>query len=256
MGRLALRPPNPTPPNPNPETPNPASALDRPRGQAGQDAALEDQRQHDQRHRHHHRRRHHPDRVHSQRVRCAVIQIVEPSSDPGQVADPIAIGVLEAPHVAPSWPSRYDPVVIPPFDPDTGNLPPGVHEATWDELVARYGYNPHRRALLAGLRAALDALRVAGCRRLYINGSFVTSKAEPADFDACWELEGVNIAVLDPILRALDHGRDAQKIKFCGELFPIVAGDPGRARFLELFQRDRDTGQSKGIVALNLETLP
>jgi uncharacterized protein DUF6932 len=56
-------------------------------------------------------------------------------------------------------------VVIPPFDPATGNLPPGVHEATWDEIVARYGYTPHHLALLAGLKAALDSLRAAGCRR-------------------------------------------------------------------------------------------
>jgi len=77
--------------------------------------------------------------------------------------------------------------VIPPFDSVTGNLPPGVHEAAWEDLVARYGWTPHRLALIAGLKAALDALRGAGCRRAYIDGSFIAAKEEPADFDGCWE---------------------------------------------------------------------
>ena len=111
------------------------------------------------------------------------------------------------PELPPDPLPRYHPVVIPPFDPETGNLPPGVHEATWGELVARYGYNAHRRKLLVRLKAALDALHVAGCRRVYIDGSFVTNKAEPADFDACWEWPGVAPGLLDPILLAFDLGR-------------------------------------------------
>lgn len=84
--------------------------------------------------------------------------------------------------------------MIPPFEPLTGLLPSGIHDATWEEFVARFGWTPHRLALLAGLKAALDALRTAGCRRAYIDGSFVTAKAMPADFDGCWETEGVDPA--------------------------------------------------------------
>lgn len=146
--------------------------------------------------------------------------------------------------------------MIPPFEPATGNLPPGIHEATWDEIVARYGYNAHRRELLVGLRTALDSLRVAGCRRVYVDGSFVTAKAEPADFDACWDLPSTNLALLDPILRVLTFERWAQKIKFGGELFPVDPTDPLLSDYLAFFQRDRDTRQPKGIVTLDLEALP
>ena len=38
-------------------------------------------------------------------------------------------------------------MTIPPFD-ESGNLPEGVHEATWDEIVDRYGTNDRRRELL------------------------------------------------------------------------------------------------------------
>ena len=66
--------------------------------------------------------------------------------------------------------------MIPSFDPTTGTLPPGDHNATWDEVVARYGITPHRLTLLAGLKAALDALRAGGCQRAYIDGSFAVTK--------------------------------------------------------------------------------
>ena len=75
--------------------------------------------------------------------------------------------------------------MIPAFDPDTGNLPAGEHRARWDEIVERFGYTPWRRKLLDGLEAALASLRAAGCDRVYLDGSFVTAKEEPADFDAC-----------------------------------------------------------------------
>ena len=78
--------------------------------------------------------------------------------------------------------------MIPPFDPVTGDLPPGVYDVTWDQVVGRYGYTPHRLVLLAGLKSALDTLRQAGCERAYIDGSFVTNKEVPNDFDACWEM--------------------------------------------------------------------
>jgi hypothetical protein len=50
--------------------------------------------------------------------------------------------------------------MIPPFGP-TGNLPPGVHQATWQEFAGRFGGTPHRRRLLGGLKAAIDSLREA-----------------------------------------------------------------------------------------------
>jgi uncharacterized protein DUF6932 len=75
-------------------------------------------------------------------------------------------------------------VTIPPFT-DSGNLPEGIHDATWDEIVEGFGTNERRRELLEGLQRALDSLRAAGCRRAYVDGSFVTANEEPNDFDAC-----------------------------------------------------------------------
>lgn len=91
--------------------------------------------------------------------------------------------------------------MLPAFDPETGRLPEGEHEATWEELVERFGWNRRRRQLLDGLADALESLSDAGCRRVWLNGSFVTSKDEPGDFDACWDTTGVDLDAEIPIRR-------------------------------------------------------
>jgi hypothetical protein len=146
--------------------------------------------------------------------------------------------------------------VIPPFGSD-GNLPAGQHAATWAEVEERYGTSPHRRRLLDGLRRALISLRLAGCRTVYLDGSFVTAKAVPQDFDACREVDGVDPARLDPTLLTFENGRRAQKTAFGGEPFPagVPADETGRV-FLECFQVDRATGGPKGIIVLSLQDVP
>ena len=150
--------------------------------------------------------------------------------------------------------------MVPPFYPVTGDLPPGVHDVTWDQLVGRYGYTPHRLVLLSGLKSALDALRQAGCERAYIDGSFVTNKVVPNDFDACWEMAGVDFDLLDrldPLLLDWSNRRAAQKTLFGGELFIAEsAADPWGTTYLEFFQHNRDTGEPKGILAVDLRGLP
>jgi hypothetical protein len=147
-------------------------------------------------------------------------------------------------------------VTIPPFG-EGGNLPPGIHEATWDDIGTSFGGTAWRRELLAGLREALESLRAAGCRRVYIDGSFVTAEEAPGDFDACWEIAGVDAELLDPVLLDFSNARAAQKERFRGELLPAEAvASPDGTRYLDYFQRDKRTGERKGIVALDLEDLP
>ena len=60
----------------------------------------------------------------------------------------------------------------------------------------------------------------AGCRTVYIDGSFVTSKSEPGDYDACWDIDGVNVEALDLVFLDFSGRRAAQKRKYFGEFFP------------------------------------
>jgi hypothetical protein len=143
--------------------------------------------------------------------------------------------------------------VIPSFD-EFGNLPPGIHSATWDEIVERYATNERREQLMDGLRTAIASLHAAGCTRVYLDGSFVTDKEAPGDFDACWEAACVDPDLLDPVLLEFRDRRAAQNAKFGGELFPAhLVAEPGGSTFVEFFQLDRLTQQRKGIIAIDLE---
>lgn len=106
---------------------------------------------------------------------------------------------------------------------------------------------------MAGLRLALENLKAASCRTAYLNGSFVTSKEIPNDYDACWDETGVDPEALDPVLLTFDPGRATQKAKYMGELFPAsIIADTRGLSFFEFFQTDKDTGQPKGIIAIDL----
>ncbi|MCY4527862.1 MAG: hypothetical protein OXD46_02370 [Chloroflexi bacterium] len=106
---------------------------------------------------------------------------------------------------------------------------------------------------MEGFRTAIENLKSAGCQTVYLNGSFVTSKTHPNDYDACWEEAGVDPTALDPVLLTFDAGRAAQKAKYMGEFFPasIIADIDGMS-FLEFFQMDKETGRPKGIIAIDL----
>ena len=98
----------------------------------------------------------------------------------------------------------------------------------------------------------MASLRDAGCKRVFVDGSFVTSKDAPDDYDGCGELEGVDPEKLDPTLLKFDNKRAAQKKEFFGELFIADArAHPSGTRFLEFFQRARD-GNAKGIISIDL----
>lgn len=142
--------------------------------------------------------------------------------------------------------------MIPDFD-SLGRLPPGIHVASWAEMVARFGGSAWRGRLLEGLRLALLSLKAAGCKVAYVDGSFITEKADPGDFDGCWEEVGVEPDALDPVLLDFRQKRAAQKAKFGGELFPAAAlADSAGTSFLAFFQTDKATGDPKGIIAINL----
>ena len=145
--------------------------------------------------------------------------------------------------------------MIPPFQPN-GYLPPGVHETTWQQITEHFGTNPHRRTLLIGLKQALESLRQSGCRKIYLDGSFATDKEFPGDFDVAWETTNVDPGLLNATLLDFSNRRQSQKLAFGGELFPAdwEADEHGRT-FLEFFQTDQQA-IPKGIVAIDLRTLP
>jgi hypothetical protein len=73
---------------------------------------------------------------------------------------------------------------LPQFN-DLGDLPLGVHQATLDEVVARFsGQTARREACTRRLMHLVELARRAGhVQRLVVFGSYVTAKREPNDVD-------------------------------------------------------------------------
>jgi hypothetical protein len=131
-------------------------------------------------------------------------------------------------------------------------LPPGVWDASIEEIEDRFAINAKRILLFNGLRHALENLFNAGCKQVFLDGSYVTEKPIPGDYELCWDSTGVNPAVLDPVMLVFSNGRAAQKQKYLGEFFPVswIEGGSGKP-FLEFFQIDKHSGEAKGIIRLH-----
>jgi len=146
--------------------------------------------------------------------------------------------------------------MIPPFA-NNGLLPPGIHSETWQIFVQRFGGTVHRENLIRLMKLALINLRNAGCIAAYIDGSFVTDKKVPSDYDMCWSSVGnngqyVDATLLDPVLLDFSNGRAAMKAKYGGDIF-IAEYLEGKSNklFLDFFQVDKQTGDPKGIVLID-----
>lgn len=109
-------------------------------------------------------------------------------------------------------------------------------------------FSDKRRLLLVGLKTAIDHLAAAGCLAVILDGSFVTSKDEPGDFDMAWEPDGIDVTLLHPVLRLVHPPRTAQKIKYGGDILPDRNGV-----FTDFFQGTRD-GERKGVIRIDLRT--
>lgn len=143
---------------------------------------------------------------------------------------------------------------IPPFD-RSGDMPPGIHRTSLQEFIDRFDTNQQRHRLVSGLLEAMNLLRRAGCRAIYVGGSLVTSKDSPDDFDACWDSEGVSLTFLYHLEPALVGSLQEQRARFGGELVRSEAITAFSAKtFLCFLQTDRNN-KARGIIAIDLEKL-
>lgn len=145
--------------------------------------------------------------------------------------------------------------MIPDFDPATGYLPQGEHAANWSDVIARFAWNTHRQHLVSGLCRLARALRDERCRLFLLDGSFVTRKEFPGDFDACCDYTGMSAIALKRL--RLMTTKEIMKAEYFGEVYayarPVPSDD--RYTFREFFSRDGDD-VPKGLVRLNLASVP
>ncbi len=132
-------------------------------------------------------------------------------------------------------------------------LPIGIYEATMNEVRDCFANNHHRQHLFSGFKEAVSSLKEAGCILVLLNGSFVTEKELPGDYDACWGTTGVSPSKLDPVFLDFENGRKKQKQKYFGEFFPKDLKANSIETFENFFQIEKQTGKLKGIIEINLK---
>lgn len=132
-------------------------------------------------------------------------------------------------------------------------LPPGLHYLSFREFREIFAFNDHRFWIFDGLKAACQELRAAGCLRIYIGGSYVTSKIHPSDYDACWDPVGVS-GGLDPILYANDLHTERRQ-KYRGDLLIGGADDGPSGEHFRFLSRDKLSGEERGMVGIKLNML-
>jgi hypothetical protein len=136
----------------------------------------------------------------------------------------------------------------------SGLLPEGTHTASWQEFISFFAYNEHRQNLVKGLVQGLKVLYQYGCLEVYIAGSFVTSKASPADVDVCYEnshMDWNGLKKAHPEFFDSKYGSKRQKKLYQSEFYPCNSYED---YFYNFFQTDRENNP-KGMVRLYLKEI-
>jgi len=141
---------------------------------------------------------------------------------------------------------------IPDFRED-GYLPEGLFLASAAEITFRFGTaNRQRRRLVLRLRRWIELARAISARRLFIDGSFVTTKLEPNDIDA---------VVLLPddfesqIAAEFEGAIEFEQMLLSRRPEEIVAAEDTAdwLEWIEFFGRTRESdGRRKGLVEIEL----
>jgi hypothetical protein len=140
--------------------------------------------------------------------------------------------------------------MIPELTED-GLLPAGIHQASLDELRARFAVfdRSDRRLQVFGEfeRLFAEAQKSGIVRRVIVGGSLVTEKAEPHDFDCILVLDPGTVGrTLRPFEYNLVSRRTARRL-FGGDVMPALDGSVALQEYLKFFQTTRD-GETVGVV--------
>ncbi len=152
------------------------------------------------------------------------------------------------------WRNAYS-MALPVFN-ETGDLPPGVHDASLDEVVERFGSTQGLRHLCTQRLQHVYSLaqRTAYLQRFIIFGSYITAKPEPNDVDVILVMDdGFRLEACIPEARALfDHA--VAQARYGVSVFWIRPGllfGGDIEGFITSWQRKRDGGR-RGIVEVRL----
>jgi len=135
-----------------------------------------------------------------------------------------------------------------------GQLEPGIYELDLNQVEQEFCFNEHRKRLFEGIKLAIADLQKIGCKYIYLDGSFVTKKILPKDFDLCWDESGIDLlAARRTCPEIFDPGWKFAKFKsrYGGDVVPatVIANQDRGISYLAFFMEDRQ-GRDKGIIRI------
>ena len=128
---------------------------------------------------------------------------------------------------------------------------PGIHKYSMHEVERMFAYNDIRDKHFEGFMKWARELKEAGCKTVYLDGSFITRRKDPHDFDACWEpFVPKTRPKAQSLLDESIDGNLARKKEFGGDIFPRFTAKYGDR--VEKWQYDERTRRVKGIIEIDL----
>lgn len=137
-----------------------------------------------------------------------------------------------------------------------GYLPEGIHTITWEDFENEFGFSPRRQMLMKGLYEVIQILKQCGCEAIFIDGSMVTDKLEPDDWDACFKGDEEafhRLYAIDENLVLDDYAKETvrkQNIKVNSIL--LMPRPKETYVILIFFQRVKGCKRKKGIIKIKL----
>jgi len=145
--------------------------------------------------------------------------------------------------------------MIPAFEKKSGNLPPGIHDATIEEVLDRYNlrHNQARASRSKALKSFFDFAKEFAID-VYIDGSYITSKLAPGDVDIIivlpddFSYHSMNgIRLENGIKKNNDKDKELH-------IFPCKErSDPKLIELVRLFCTDKHTHLKKGIIRVRVK---
>ncbi len=149
-------------------------------------------------------------------------------------------------------------MTLPAFQSNSGPvalLPPGEHEATFDEIRECFGFTFRRRELLDQLERVVERLFREGAVKIWLDGSFVTGIRNPQDTDVVF-LPGDDMDVEALLLAHTDLKRTFRVDLWDYPSYQTKAGvwPVGQKRPITEYFKSTDDGTEKGIVVVRRPT--
>lgn len=148
-------------------------------------------------------------------------------------------------------------MVLPDFRED-GWLPEGHYDASWKEVIDRFGGFPGsaRERVTSSLLAWRNEIKAKGISGwLLLDGSFVSAKETPGDFDALLVLDEEARTILENDVEAkalLDYSECKSRGFDLLYYFAATVRDYPDLAGLDLWDRDKETGKLKGVLEVGL----